>query len=298
MANQDETLKHIWKSGFPFQLRVEDEVRSTHSTHGWSIATREHPWTNAETESSGFIDLVLQHDQFVTYRMVIECKRVKADDKRQLQWVFLVPEKEKQETQLASCLEVGGTTTFSTSIGGPNSGKEKWDHVQLWENVNIVPKSFESSICVLPSDDSKRQPILESLASAVIDSVEGLGQEEIHIHQSGSHVSSLLAFLFPVIVTNAEISICSFDPRNVNIVDGTLDPSAAAITTVPFIRFRKSLAMTFPKGTFSNLKEANEARELTVFVVNASALPSLLKDWNMSARSFGGRYAIQNHISF
>ena len=106
-ANQDETLKHIWKSGFPFQLRVEDEVRSTHSTHNWSIATREHAWTNKETESSGFIDLVLKHDHFVTYRMVIECKRVKADDQRQLKWLFLVPEGEKQEKQLASCLEVG-----------------------------------------------------------------------------------------------------------------------------------------------------------------------------------------------
>ena len=296
MANQDETLKHIWKSGFPFQLRVEDEVRSTHSTHNWSIATREHPWTNKEAESSGFIDLVLSHDHFVTYRMVIECKRVRADDRRQLQWLFLVPEEKKQETQVASCLEVGGRTTISARIGETDPSETGWDHVRIWENVNILPKSFESSICVLPSDDSKSQPILERLASAVIDSVEGLGQEEIKIHQSQSHVDRLLAFLFPVIVTNADISICSFNPCNVSILDGTLDASAATIMTVPFIRFRKSLATTFPAGTFSNLTEANEARELTVFVVNASALPSLLKDWKMSSRNFSGRYAIQNHI--
>ena len=296
MANQDETLKHIWKSGFPFQLRVEDEVRSTHSTHNWSIATREHPWANKETESSGFIDLVLRHDQFVTYRMVLECKRVKADDQRQLKWLFLVPEGEKQEKQLASCLEVGGTSTITAKTGGANAGQKEWDHVRIWENVNILPKSFESSICVLPSDDSKSQPILERLASAVIDSVEGLGEEEILIHQSQSHVGRLLAFLFPIIVTNAEIAICSFDPSKVSLLDGTLDVSAATITTVPFIRFRKSLVTTFPEGTFSNLKEANEARELTVFVVNATTLPSLLKDWKMSAQSFGGRFAIQNHI--
>lgn len=296
MANQDETLKHIWKSGFPFQLRVEDEVRSTRSTHNWSIATREHPWTNKETESSGFIDLVLSPDLFVTYRMVIECKRVKADDRRQLQWLFLVPEGEKQEAQVASCLEVGGTTTINARIGETDLSETGWDHVRIWENVNILPKSFESSICVLPSDDSKSQPILERLASAVIDSVEGLGQEEIKIHQSKSHVVRLLVFLFPVIVTNAEISICSFNPNNVSILDGTIDASATTIMTVPFIRFRKSLATTFPEGTFSNLKEANEARELTVFVVNASALPSLLKDWKMSSRDLSGRYAIQNYI--
>lgn len=296
MANQDETLKHIWKSGFPFQLRVEDEVRSTRSTHNWSIATREHPWTNKETESSGFIDLVLSHDLLVTYRMVIECKRVKADDRRQLQWLFLVPEGEKQEAQVASCLEVGGTTTINARIRETDLSETGWDHVRIWENVNILPKSFESSICVLPSDDSKSQPILERLASAVIDSVEGLGQEEIKIHQSKSHVVRLLVFLFPVIVTNAEISICSFNPNNVSILDGTIDASATTIMTVPFIRFRKSLATTFPEGTFSNLKEANEARELTVFVVNASALPSLLKDWKMSSRDLSGRYAIQNYI--
>jgi len=297
VRNQDETLKHIWKSGFPFQLRVEEEVRSTYSMHNWSIATRVHPWTNKETESSGFIDLVLQHDHFVTYRMVIECKRVKADDQRQLRWIFLVPEEGEKETQLASCLEVGGTTTRIAQIGESVPDDKGWNYVQIWENVNILPQSLESSICVLPSDDSKSQPILERLASQVIDSVEGLGTEEILVHRSQSHVARLLAFLFPVIVTNAEISICRFNPSKVSILDGTLNSSAATLTTVPFIRFRKSLSTAFPEGTFSTLKEANQARELTVFVVNTSSLPLLLKDWKMSARNFGGRFAIQNHIS-
>ncbi|MBX3335750.1 MAG: hypothetical protein KF876_16585 [Nitrospira sp.] len=297
MPNHNETLKHIWKSGFPFQLRVEEEVRNTHSTHHWSIATREHPWRNKETGSSGFIDLVLQHDEYVTYRMIIECKKVKSDDQRQLQWMFLVPEEEEnKETPLASCLEVGGSSDYLTKLCEPNLGQKVWDHVQIWDTVNILPKSFESSICVLPSDDSKNQSILERLASGVIDSVEGLGNEEILIHQSQSHVGPLLAFLFPVIVTNAEITVCSFDPGNVSIFDGSLDASAATITTVPFIRFRKSLATAFPKGTFSNLKEANEAREVTVFVVNASNLPSLLKQWQMSPRNFSGQYSIQDHI--
>ena len=75
MANQDEMLRHIWKSGFPFQLRVEEEVRSTYSRHNWSIATREHPWTNKETESSR-LHRPRSEAHFVTYRMVIECKRV------------------------------------------------------------------------------------------------------------------------------------------------------------------------------------------------------------------------------
>ena len=75
MADQDDTLKQINKSGFPFQLRVEHEIRRTQQEHNWSVASCEHPWTSGDAKSSGFIDIVLSHIQFVTFRLVIECKR-------------------------------------------------------------------------------------------------------------------------------------------------------------------------------------------------------------------------------
>jgi len=44
MDDTETTLKQINKSGFPFQLRVEHEIRMTEQQHGWSVASREHPW--------------------------------------------------------------------------------------------------------------------------------------------------------------------------------------------------------------------------------------------------------------
>ena len=108
MTNQKETLKQINKSGFPFQLKVEHEIRRTQSEHNWLVASQAHPWTSADGDASGFIDLVLKHDQISTFRLVIECKRIKADDARQLRWVFLLPDQELKSTELASCYEVEG----------------------------------------------------------------------------------------------------------------------------------------------------------------------------------------------
>lgn len=301
--DKGEVLKQIGRSGFPFQLGVEDAIRRTQSSHRWLVASREHPWSTEDTESSGFIDLVLQHMDLVTHRIVVECKRVKADDQRQLQWFFLVPEVAKEETALASCLEVGAAPIARGKVEGTNTGRNEWDYPQMWEGVNVLPRCLESSFCVLAGDDQKRQPLLEQLASDVIESVEGLASEEKRIHQSRyadgsarSGIGRLLVLLFPFIVTNAEIAICRFDPSDVNILDGTLPASATTVEAVPYIRFRKSLATTFPEGAFDNLRKANAARERTVFVVNAQALPALLEAWQVSPLGIIGRYAIQKYI--
>jgi hypothetical protein len=71
-----------------------------------------------------------------------------------------------------------------------------------------------------------------------------------------------------------------------------VDVGDVEISTVPFIRFRKSLTTVFPEGRFISLKWANKARERTVFVVNAAALPEFLKGWNLTALYPDG-FAIQ-----
>lgn len=90
-------------------------------------------------------------------------------------------------------------------------------------------------------------------------------------------------FIFPSIVTNAEIAVCRFDPTKIKITDGTLEAGDVEISTVPFIRFRKSLTTEFPQGVFYHLEAANRARERTVFVVNSTSLSEFLKDWKMDA---------------
>lgn len=289
MAKQDDTLKQINKSGFPFQLKVEHEIRRTHSEHHWSVASHEHPWTSADNEASGFIDIVLQHDQFVTFRLVIECKRIKADDARQLRWVFLLPDPNSKPTMLASCFEVEGQKRRDQTL------EPEWSDYQIWDNVHLAPVSLQSEFCILQSDEQRKQPILESLATEVLESIEGLAKEEVNIAKSQG-LSSRTLFIFPAIVTNAEIAVCSFDPAQIKIHDGTLDIGDVEISTVPFIRFRKSLATDFPQGRFPHLEAANKARERTVFIVNAASLPEFLKDWNMGPQSGFDEYAIQRLV--
>ena len=285
-ANEDEALKQVNRSGFPFQLRVEAEVRSSSERHDWSVASREHPWVNPQTSSFGFIDLVLEHKQYSTFRMVIECKRVKADDARQLRWVFLLPDHELKPTEIATCLEVEGRA--NTHIQPP-----PLTDIRLWDNVRSVPASLQSEFCVLPNDEQRRQPILESLSVEVLESVEGLAQEEVSIVKSNGPPYILRLFIFPVIVTNAEIAVCRFTAKMVNIEDGTLSASNAEISSVPFIRFRKSLATGFPDRSVRDLQSASRARERTVFVVNAACISDFLSGWQVNPLDAMDGFAIQ-----
>ncbi len=174
---------------------------------------------------------------------------------------------------MASCLEVEGH-------GSRDQGEPKWEDVRIWDNVKIYPESFQADFCVLPSDESRKSPILESLAAEVIESVEGLANEEVLIARSSGQLHARI-FVIPIIVTNATLVVCRFAPDKIRINDGTLDPSDTEIEEVPFIRFRKSIVTDFPNERFYNLKEANRARERTVFVVNANHIDSFLTNWNI-----------------
>jgi hypothetical protein len=117
MPNEEETLKQLNRSWFPFQLRIEHEIQSTRTQHNWEVATREHPWQNPESVSSGFIDLVLHRDDFLGDRLFIECDRIKGDDCRQLQWLFMLPDPNSSETHKLSCLEVFGFPPTRAAVG-------------------------------------------------------------------------------------------------------------------------------------------------------------------------------------
>lgn len=284
MSSRDETIRQINRSGFPFQLRVEQEVQETQQIHKWSVASREHAWVHSETGLPRFIDLVLSNNNFPTFRLVVECKRLKADDARQLRWIFLLPDLELKETKLTSCLEVEGNMIRPGNIPG-------WEDVRIWDNVLVIPSSLESEFCILPNDEQRKQPILEGLAGEVIESAEGLAEEEVRIARSNQ--SHIRLFIFSAIVTNAEISVCRFNSNKININDGTLAVGDTEISTVPFIRFRKSLVKDYPLGSASNLRAANKARERTVFIVNAASMQQFLTGWEIKPTGEYGRYAFQ-----
>lgn len=177
MANEEETLKQLNKSGFPFQLCIEHVIRITTSEHNWGVASREHPWRKPDSGSSGFIDLVLSRDDFPGDRLVIECKRIKGDDSRQLQWLFLLPDPNSSPTQEMSCLEVWAAPPTKAAHGG-------WQDHRIWEDLQVNPSSFQSEFCILTGDDPKRQPILESLCAELLESLDGLAGEEVNISKS------------------------------------------------------------------------------------------------------------------
>ena len=276
MVKPEDALKQINRSGYPFQLRVEQQVVATRSDHGWSVASREHPWAVPDAGSSGFIDIVLQHDHFVTYRLVLECKRIKADDGRQLNWHFLVPDKILKPTALASCFEVEGN-------GKRDDKESKWEDLRVWDNVRVTPESLQAEFCVMPSDEQRRSPILESLAAEVLQSVEGLAHEEVSVARSTGGNQHTRLFILPAVVMNAALTVCRFNPSLIKIEDGTLDATDAELETVPFIRFRKSLATGFPNRQMNDLKAANRARERTVFIVTAAHIADFLKGWRVEA---------------
>ncbi len=90
MAKPEHLLKLVNSSGFLFQERIEEEIRTTHSKHGWKVLVREHRWEIEEPAAGGFIDLVLKRGNF---RLVVECKRL-----REGHWVFLTPSSASSST--------------------------------------------------------------------------------------------------------------------------------------------------------------------------------------------------------
>jgi hypothetical protein len=244
-----------------------------------------------ENDSSGFIDLILSHQEFPGDRLVLECKRNKSDDLRQVQWLFLLPESNFSQTGKASCLEVEGPLP-QRQVEWPKIVPSPWRDIRIWDDVTVVPSSFQSEFCLLSGDEPKRQPILETLCGERLESIDGLAQEEVNINQSQKE-RKLRLFIFPVIGTNANLKACQFDPSDIQITDGTLNLQSVKIIDAPFIRFRKSLVTKFPEGNFTNLKEANRARERSVLVVNAQHLIEFLKAWKVTTTHF----AIQKYLS-
>ena len=123
VANEEELLAVVNASGFPFQIRVEQEIIDKSSKSGWRIAAREHRWLDAHDGSERFVDLILRKN---IHRTVVECKRV-IDAK----WVFLIPDGTPEAYSMARMRwtamgpeypTAAGWYEFSVRPGGSDSG--------------------------------------------------------------------------------------------------------------------------------------------------------------------------------
>ena len=252
--NPDEKLRSfVNSSGFPLQIGIKQAVEDAWREQKWGVMTEEHPWKNPISGENGFIDLLLHH-QSKTQILVAECKRV-----RDSQWIFFVPSDKRRKYSRAK-----SWTTFLEA---------KWFG---WLDRDLRPTSFESSFCVVPGQDAKAKPMLERIASSLIEATEAFAMEERSL---GVFRPDHLRAYFSIIVTTADLKICRFNPAEIELKSGEI--TNCEFEDVPSIRFRKSLTARNEKASSKNITDVFREKERTVFVVNSLFFLDFLKDWEI-----------------
>jgi len=260
MNDQNLLLNLTNTSGFVFQIGVRHEIERTSENHGWTILAEEHHWRHPENGQSGFIDLVASHNPEVAFRMVIECKR--ATDQK---WIFLVP--------ISNLQPVTRTSIFWADRDLVDQGGWAWD------TDNTEPNSIESSFCVVKGQADKNTPMLERITDILLPSVEAVALEEMSLVPHSPIRAH--GFYLPVIVTNAKLYSCVFDPAHVSMDSGRL--SNGEIKEEKMVRFRKGLITGFKEEMKArDLTDANEQKQRSIWVVNSSYLAEILASFKPS----------------
>jgi len=270
----DEQLRNLVNtSGFPLQLRLEQEVRSGDAQGKWEILSRELPWED-EAGAARFIDMVLGYRYAPATRLVVEAKR--RNDGR---WVFLR----------------SATDGFETTARGAWFGRKKENpaggrHVNMtggYKDLEVEPKTPESEFCIVGCKKGKKGgPMLEAVAGECVVAAEALAVQEAVLDDPPASDGAIV--YVPVIVTNVELFVCDLDPRQVDLATGGIDDSAV-FTAVDVVRFRKTLSagdLALVRGEMlefdpsESLAKHVEGKVRTVFVVRASAFAKFLGDWH------------------
>ena len=259
MMTPEKLKGFVNSSGFPLQIGIEHLVRTKTLSHGWKVRYKEHAWKNQQTASAGFIDLVLA-DEYDTAALVVECKRV-----QDTSWVFLLPSKRQASRRHAH--------VWISRLDG-QEGKF-FD----WTDVAGEPSSAECEFCIVPGQDQKSRPMLERIASELIEATEALAREDYFLNLK----QGFIRIYANVIVTTADLHLCTFSPAEISIDTGVIDK--ANFTLVPFLRFRKSLSTKSVSEL--NLKERTDAslikaKENTVFVVNSGHFEEFLNSFSVN----------------
>jgi hypothetical protein len=249
---EGQLLDLVNSSGYPLQIGIEELVKQTSRIHQWLVVGREHFWRNTELKQEGFIDLILSKNNL---RMLVECKRVLDKD-----WIFLVTDIKEYQRYKAKLLR-----SLVKSV----------DSYYEWVDIDCGPRSLESQFCIMGRE--KDRPSLEKLSSDLLLAMDSLAIEESAIRLSNPIADPIQTAYIPVIITTADLQICSFHPSEVNLDDGKVS-TASNFTKLDYIRFRKGLSTANFNNlqTVRDLKESNKQNERTVFVVKASKLVDFL----------------------
>ena len=221
----------------------------------WRVTGREHPWSTAN--GSGYIDLVLSNGNT---HLVIESKR-----SRDATWMFLMPDV-AQMSRSHACVCWTDTMPHRRALSG-------------WGDTQVYPNSPESEFCIVRGQGEGDKPLLERLASSVVESTDGLSHHFLELGRESRTTNVVI----PVIVTNAQLVAARFHPKQIDLLTGEL-PSAD-YSAVPHLRFRKSLAAASSPFEYDpeSLEDLAAGSERTVFVVRGSELTNWLEVFQRSA---------------
>lgn len=254
--SQDDALRNLVdSSGFAFQVAVERLVSGT----AFEVRASEHAWTHPNTQNSGFADIVLEKG---LVRLVVECKRVRGGD-----WVFLRPGPTPDEASGASRRVDVLWTAVSPQQDATGT-----------DAVFCTPETTQCPFCVIRGSGEGQQSMLERLAAQLLHATEAIAHEQKTLDIARrEHLMPAQCWVYvPVIVTNARLSVCSFDPNGVNVADGSL-PADATFESVTAVRFFKNLSFDIDTSARRTLTAANRAKNRTVLVVNATGFTAFLK---------------------
>lgn len=253
--------KLVDATGFAFQIAVEQLAAVSSSPY--RVLATEHAWAHSETGETGFADIILEGEG---NRLVIECKRIRGGG----QWVFLRPERRSPavtaKSRRVEVLWTGVSATQSaTSV----------------DRFFFAPETSQCPFCVVRGSGEDQQPMLERISGLLLSATEAIAQEQMNIdlaHRADR--PSSLWFYVPVIVTNADLTICSFDPAKIDASTGLL-PDDATFETVTAVRFFKNLSFRLDPTRVRELTAANTAKSRTVIVVNAGGLQPFLRHFEV-----------------
>jgi hypothetical protein len=253
---EKQSRKIADSSGFPLQILIADIV---HKSNKWRVVLEEHPWVSDVTQSEDFIDIIIQGEDKDFQAMVIECKRV-----RQTKWVFIIPDYSSKKTN-------------NFRIWESRYADSRWQFFGYFDD-HADPESYESKFCAIEGQTNGRKTLLERTASALVDSVEALAEQEKSLKRSQHH--SFSRVYIPVIVTTAELSVAFVDPPSISLKEGSLSPETVC-EPVSYIRFRKSLSGRIVPALHESLEDAHKATARSVFVVTAEGFAEFLDKWKL-----------------
>lgn len=258
--NEDHTRrKAVDRSGYPLQVALEHQMPQVqnHGGHAWRVLATEVPWRSPSSDTE-YVDAVLQ--RVPSDRAVVECKRVLRDGgKHPEEWLFMGDKLLDSRTGVMRGLSV--------------HLDESQNQVYQWVDVQFSPKT-PTAMFAMPREKSGASLRVDQIARNLVAATEAIARAEPK--RAGFQERTYI----PMIVTTAQLYVCSADAGAVNVERGTL-PDNHAIRRVDAIRYTKAMqsgiGFRFHR-TIQNLSELVLSQQRSVLIVTASKLQGFLAE--------------------